>query len=205
MSFTMKKKIILATNNLNKIVEFENLFNKSKFEIISQKDYNVSPIEEVGSTFKENAFLKAMHATKITNLPALSDDSGLTIKVWGNVPGIYSSRYAGKNASDHENIKKLLNNMKNFRKNERKAYFHCTLVYLNSINDKPIVVYKKWKGTIVTSYSYFSKKIFGYDSIFYIPSLKKTVDQLSVEEKSKISHRGRALKSLLSILNKTLF
>lgn len=196
------QKIVLATANPEKGLEFKNLFKGSGLEIIPQTEYDFDCAEETGLTFIENALLKARHAAQITGLPAISDDSGLTVDALKGVPCVYSARYARTGASDQENIKKLLSEMKGIPDDQRGAQFHCVLVYLRHSTDAcPLVCYGKWSGRIVTSYEASKNAYgFGYDPVFYLPALKRTAAELRPEEKSAISHRGQALQQLLQAL-----
>ncbi|ASX26552.1 non-canonical purine NTP pyrophosphatase [Candidatus Williamhamiltonella defendens] len=164
------QKIVLATTNQGKVLEFKDLFKGSGLKIIPQMEYDLASIEETGLTFIENALLKA--------------------------------RYAGLNASDSENIKKLLHEMKEVPNAERGAQFHCVLVYLKHPSDaSPGIFHGKWSGMIASSYQE-SKKAegFGYDPVFYLPELKRTAAELSIEEKSAMSHRGQALRQFLDLM-----
>ncbi|WP_174891248.1 RdgB/HAM1 family non-canonical purine NTP pyrophosphatase [Candidatus Hamiltonella defensa] len=196
------QKIVLATTNQGKVLEFKDLFKGSGLKIIPQMEYDLASIEETGLTFIENALLKARYAAQMTGLPAIADDSGLTVDALNGAPGIYSARYAGLNASDSENIKKLLHEMKEVPNAERGAQFHCVLVYLKHPADaSPGIFHGKWSGMIASSCQE-SKKAegFGYDPVFYLPELKRTAAELSIEEKSAMSHRGEALRQFLDVM-----
>jgi len=195
------QKIVLATTNQGKVLEFKDLFKGSGLKIIPQMEYDLASIEETGLTFIENALLKARYAAQMTGLPAIA---GIWIKDYSlnGAPGIYSARYAGLNASDSENIKKLLHEMKEVPNAERGAQFHCVLVYLKHPSDaSPGIFHGKWSGMIASSYQE-SKKAegFGYDPVFYLPELKRTAAELSIEEKSAMSHRGQALRQFLDLM-----
>ncbi|CUR53417.1 dITP/XTP pyrophosphatase [Serratia symbiotica] len=193
------KKIVLATSNPRKIYEFTDLLSNTEIEIISQKKLGVNSIQETGLTFVENAILKARNATKKTGLPAISDDSGLSVDILGGAPGIYSARYAAKNATDQQNIDKLLHLLKNVPQNYRKAKFHCILVYMRNENDPlPLICYGDWMGEITVKS--IKKSGLGYDPIFYLPKLNCTAGDLNQKEKNIISHRGKAMKLMLSFI-----
>lgn len=196
----MIKKILLATNNSKKIIEFKKILKKKKIQIIPQKKFNIFNVNESGLSFLENAILKSSYATKISGLDSISDDSGLMVNILKGQPGIYSSRFSGKKKIDEENIKKLLSIMKNIPHNKRKAQMDCVLVYQSIKQKYPIIAYGKLKGFI--SKKPKGKNGFGYDSIFYIPKLQSTIGQLDKKEKNKISHRFKAIKMLLNLLNK---
>ncbi|MDF7680535.1 XTP/dITP diphosphatase [Enterobacteriaceae bacterium ESL0689] len=193
------QKVVLATSNPGKIRELDSLLAAVGIDIVAQSDLGVDSAEENGLTFIENALLKARHAAEITGLPAIADDSGLAVAALGGAPGIYSARYAGENASDQQNVQKLLTALQDVPDNQRQAQFHCVLVYLRHASDPvPIVCHGVWQGSITRQMS--GNGGFGYDPIFFVPSAGKTAAELSREEKSAISHRGQALKQLLEAL-----
>ncbi|UDG81514.1 dITP/XTP pyrophosphatase [Candidatus Profftia lariciata] len=191
------QKIVLATTNEGKIREIVSLLANFKLEIVSQTALGVHSIKEIGMTFIENAIIKARHAAYITGLPAIADDSGLSVDILGGAPGIISARYSGcKQVNDRKNIEKLLEVLKNVPKNKRQATFHCVLVYLNYFdNPAPLICHGSWIGEI--SFQPLGIDGFGYDSIFYIPELGCSAAQLNQEKKNMISHRGQALRILL--------
>ncbi len=194
------KKVILATNNQGKVKELGKLLSDFGLTLVAQSDLTIDSIEETGLTFIENALLKARHAAKCSGLPAIADDSGLAVDILAGAPGIYSSRYAGKQANDEQNVLKLLDALKDVPAGKRQAQFYCALVYIRHAEDPtPIVCYGRWPGEITFSPS--GKGGFGYDPIFYIPELDCTAAELDREEKNRISHRGRAVKELLDKLS----
>lgn len=196
-------KIILATHNSGKTLEFKTLLQHLEIEVIPQTEYSVNEIEESGLSFIENALLKARHATKLTGLPALADDSGLVVDVLGGEPGIYSARYAGKNADANANIQKLLANLETIPSEKRHAEFHCVLVLMLYPEDPiPLICHGKWSGSILTKPR--GHDGFGYDPIFFVPSENKSAAELSPALKNKISHRAVALQSLLKLLPEKL-
>ena len=187
------KKIILATGNQGKVREL-NAMLKSHYSIVSQKDLQVEEIPETGSSFIENALIKARNASFQTNLPALADDSGLEVEALDGDPGIYSARYAGEEATDEDNISKLISNMEQHQ--NRSARFCCAMVFVKNAEDtKPIIIEKYWNGEILREA--IGNNGFGYDSIFYLPDLKCSSAQLEPEKKNLLSHRGQALNELL--------
>lgn len=190
-------KIIIATSNINKIKEISKPLEKLKFNIINQKDIGIKNIKETGVTFIENALLKARNASKISGLPSIGDDSGISVDALKGAPGIYSSRFAGNNSSDFNNIKKLLLKMKNIKiyKN-RTACFNCVIVYLRYFNDPlPIITYGTWKGIIVKKPK--GNNGFGYDSIFFDTKIGLTAAELNNKQKNNFSHRSKALKLMI--------
>ena len=187
------KKIILATGNQGKVREL-NAMLKSHYIIVSQKDLQVEEVPETGSSFIENALIKARNASFQTNLPALADDSGLEVEALDGDPGIYSARYAGEEATDEDNISKLISNMEQHQ--NRSARFCCAMVFVENAEDtKPIIIEKYWNGEILREA--IGNNGFGYDSIFYLPDLKCSSAQLDPVKKNLLSHRGQALNELL--------
>jgi XTP/dITP diphosphohydrolase len=187
------KKIILATGNQGKVREL-NAMLKSNYSIVSQKDLQVEEVPETGSSFIENALIKARNASFQTKLPALADDSGLEVEALGGDPGIYSARYAGEKATDEANISKLILNMEQHQ--NRSARFCCAMVFVENAEDtKPIIIEKYWNGEILREA--IGNNGFGYDSIFYLPDLQCSSAQLEPEKKNLLSHRGQALNELL--------
>ena len=188
------KKIILATGNPGKVREL-NAMLEGYYQVVSQKDMQVQEVPETGSSFVENALIKARNAASQTQLPALADDSGLEVEALDGRPGIYSARYAGINATDEENLKKLLNEMK--KHSNRKANFCCAMVFIRDAEDQnPIVIEKRWYGEILTRP--IGSNGFGYDPIFYLKEYDCSSAQLDPKTKNQISHRGLALSDLLS-------
>lgn len=187
----VNQKIVLASGNAGKIKELTSLLQPLHIEVIPQSQFNISDVEETGLTFIENAILKARHASKITGLPALADDSGLAVDALNGAPGIYSARYGG--------LEKLLREMQNVADDQRQASFHCVLALLQTPDDPaPIVCQGHWHGSILRENR--GTQGFGYDPVFYVPSEKMTAAELEPEVKNKLSHRGQALRSLLTIL-----
>ena len=187
------KKIILATGNPGKVREL-NAMLKGHYSVVSQKDMKVEEVPETGTSFIENALIKARNASMQSKLPALADDSGLEVEALNGEPGIYSARYAREGATDEENMTKLLLNMEHH--NNRKAHFCCAMVYLKSADDSdPIMVERRWQGELLREP--IGTNGFGYDPIFYLHDYSCSSAQLEPEMKNKISHRGQALNDLL--------
>ena len=190
----MTNKIVVATSNPGKLAEFQALLQNGSIQLILQ-DANMSPIEETGSTFIENALIKARHAAHYTPYPVLADDSGLVIPTLQGAPGIHSARYAGATADAKANQDKLLAALSNKAADERQAYFYCCLVYLRYPTDPiPLIAEGSWQGYIALSPQ--GEHGFGYDPIFYLPTLQMTAAQLTPAEKNHLSHRGQALSLL---------
>ena len=199
----MKQKWVLATGNQGKVKEMSELLNSFSIEVLPQSKFNVPDVPETGTTFVENAIIKARHAAKLTGLPAIADDSGLEVDFLNGQPGIYSARYAGKLATDQDNIDKLLNKLEGINPEQRKARFQCVLVYLrHELDPTPIICQGTWEGSITETVD--GENGFGYDPVFWVESEQSTSAQLSKQRKSELSHRGKALTQLVALLQKQL-
>ncbi|WP_426785048.1 XTP/dITP diphosphatase [Rahnella variigena] len=197
------QKVVLATGNAGKVRELAHLLADFGLDVVAQTELGVESAEETGLTFIENAILKARHAAAVTGLPAVADDSGLAVDFLGGAPGIYSARYAGVDASDQQNLDKLLVALKDVPQGQRNAQFHCVLVYMRHAEDPtPLVCHGSWAGEI--TFAQAGEGGFGYDPIFYVPELSKTAAELSREEKSAVSHRGQALKLLFAAMKEAV-
>lgn len=193
------QKVVLATGNPGKVRELADLLAAFGLDIVAQTELGVESAEETGLTFIENAILKARHAAAVTGLPAIADDSGLAVDALGGAPGIYSARYAGLDASDQQNLDKLLVTLDPVPDGQRQAQFHCVLVYLRHSEDPtPLVFHGSWEGEITRAEA--GQGGFGYDPIFYVPELGKTAAELTKDEKRAVSHRGKALSLLLDAM-----
>ncbi|MFC6377951.1 RdgB/HAM1 family non-canonical purine NTP pyrophosphatase [Tatumella terrea] len=193
------QKVVLATGNAGKVRELAEPLAAFGLDIIAQTDLGVDAPEETGLTFIENALLKARHAAQVTGLPAIADDSGLAVEALNGAPGIWSARYAGEEASDAQNLDKLLVAMKDVPEDQRHAAFHCVLVYLRHANDPtPLVFHGRWPGVITREAH--GEGGFGYDPVFLLPESGKTAAEMTKAEKLAVSHRGQALKQLLDAL-----
>ncbi|WP_261816016.1 XTP/dITP diphosphatase [Vibrio gallicus] len=197
------QKLVLATGNQGKVREMANLLSDFGFDVRAQSEFKVSDVPETGTTFIENAIIKARHAAQQTGLPAIADDSGLEVDFLQGAPGIYSARYAGEDASDQQNLEKLLEEMKDVPQPSRSARFHCVLVYMRHANDPtPIVCHGKWEGRILSEAQ--GENGFGYDPVFYVPEDDCASAELPAERKKQLSHRGKALTKLFQELNNAL-
>ena len=186
-------KIFLATKNQGKIKEFEQILSNLEVELVTCHDIDIPDVEETGTTFVENAILKARSATKNTNLPSIADDSGIEVDYLNGRPGVKSARYAKQNATNKENNIKLLEELKDVPVESRGARYRCVIVFMRFFDDPfPFISHGSWQGII------HDKEVgangFGYDPIFYLPKLNITSAELESNEKHKISHRGKALK-----------
>ena len=193
------QKVVLATGNPGKVNELADLLRDFGMDIVAQTSLGVESAEETGLTFIENAILKARHASAHTGLPAIADDSGISVDALGGAPGIYSARYAGEDATDQQNLDKLLDAMKDVPDNQRQAQFNCVLVYLRHAEDPtPLVFHGRWRGVLTREAK--GQGGFGYDPIFYVPELGCTSAELTKAEKQAVSHRGKALAMMLDAL-----
>lgn len=193
-------KITLASGNKGKLAEFQQLLAGLHFDVVPQSDFNIPEAIENGLSFVENALIKARHASRLTGLPAIADDSGLEVDALNGAPGIYSSRFSGENATDDKNNLQLLSLLQDIPEAERTARFQCLLVYLRHPEDPtPLICQGTWEGRI--AFNADGENGFGYDPLFYIPELSCTSAQLDKEQKNKLSHRGKAMAELLKQLS----
>ncbi len=196
-------KLVLATNNQDKIREMKNLLEDLPVEILTSKDFNDFPeIEETGTTLEENAVLKAEGIFRVTGLPSLADDSGLEVDYLDGAPGVYSSRYAGPGCTYDDNNRKLLTEMAGVPRERRTARFRCVIAICFADGDTQIVEGKA-EG-YVTEEKSTATHGFGYDPVFFYPPHGKTFAELTLDEKNKISHRGLALRAAKEILRERL-
>jgi len=196
------KKVVLASNNKGKLLEFNSILKGCGYEVIAQKDLNVESAEETGLTFVENAILKARHAAQITGLPAIADDSGIEVDALQGAPGIYSARFAGAHCDDSDNIHKLLHELKNIEDDARSARYQCVLVFMKHANDPtPIIAQGTWEGSIL--HSPRGDGGFGYDPLFWVKDKNCSAAELDKDEKNRMSHRGKAMESLLRKLSES--
>lgn len=189
-------KVVLASGNKGKLTEFRQLFLNSNIELVTQDSLGIESPEETGLSFIENALLKARYASKLSGLPALADDSGLSVDALRGAPGIYSARYAGAEATDQDNVNKLLSELSSVDAASRQARFHCVLAFVRYAEDPvPVIAQGYWEGSILFEPS--GKEGFGYDPIFYVESQQCSAAQMEKATKNTISHRGMAMASLM--------
>lgn len=192
-----KTKVVLATSNAGKVKEMADVLAEFGFEVIAQSEFGIKSPEETGLTFVENALIKARFASKITGLPAIADDSGLSVEALDGAPGLYSSRYAGEQAIDADNRKKLIKEMVD--KENRSAKFVSCIVFLKHETDPtPYIALGECFGEILTEEK--GENGFGYDSLFFYPPKLVTFAEMETREKKAISHRAIALDSLIQQL-----
>jgi len=192
------QKLVIASNNPGKLREFRFLLQPLGIEVLTQAQLGIEEAEEPHFTFIENALVKARHVSRLSNLPALADDSGICVTALGGAPGVLSARYAGDNPkSDERNNEKLLQDMRGV--SDRRAHYYCVLVLLHHADDpQPLIAEGEWHGEIAMQP--VGEGGFGYDPLFWLPELGKTSAQLEREQKHAISHRGKALRVLLEKL-----
>ena len=190
----MFNKLVIASGNKGKLREIAHLLAPLNIDIVAQAELHVSECEEPHCTFIENALAKARHASRQTGLPALADDSGLCVDALQGAPGVLSARYAGEPKSDQANNEKLLSVL-GTEKN-RQAHFYCVIVLVRHADDpEPLIAEGRWAGEILSEFR--GQDGFGYDPLFLDAKTGKTVAELPLEIKSRISHRGHAMAKLL--------
>lgn len=191
--------LVIASGNRGKLKEFSTLLGDFAIEVVSQAELGVASPEETGLSFIENALLKARHASAITHLPSLADDSGLVIPALDGAPGLYSARYAGMNASDQDNVSLLLERMKYLSGDNRLGCYVCALALIRNASDPdPLVVVGRWQGKITRAPRGDSG--FGYDPVFIPDNLDQTAAEIDPQVKNQLSHRGQAVVELRSLL-----
>ncbi len=203
MTDPMSQKLVIASNNQGKIAELTELLSPVGFTPVAQGELGVPEAEEPAITFVENALIKARHAARLTGLPALADDSGLSVDALQGRPGVRSARFAGDQASDRQNVEALLAALEATPSAKRQAQFHCVLVFLRHAEDPtPIICHGCWPGQILPAPR--GDAGFGYDPVFLCPEYNCSAAELTREQKGQISHRGRALSKLLEQLRAEL-
>lgn len=191
-------RIVLASGNAGKLREITRILGSLEVEVVAQSEFGVTEADETGSTFVDNALIKARNAALRTGLPAIADDSGLVVDALDGRPGIYSARYAGPNATDDENIDKLLEELANVPDTDRTASFHCCACYLSPDDSTSLIAEGRWDGRILRERR--GESGFGYDPIFYDPECGRTAAELGAELKNARSHRGKALAALAGMM-----
>jgi XTP/dITP diphosphohydrolase len=197
MLFTKHQKIVLASGNPGKIREIQAML--ADHPIVPQSDFSITDAEETGTTFVENAIIKARHAARHSGLPAIADDSGLVVDALDGAPGVYSARYAGPGSSDLDNLHKLLRDLDGVPEAQRSARFICVLVFMQHAADPtPVIAEGVWEGKILTRPA--GSNGFGYDPVFWVPTHRCASAELPPEVKNALSHRGQALRDLTAML-----
>ncbi len=197
MLFPNSQKIVLASGNKGKIKEIQALLQD--YTVVTQQEFNIEEADETGSTFIENAIIKAKNAALHSNLPAIADDSGLVVDALKGAPGVISARFAGSQANDQENLQKLLKDMEGIPEAQRTARFICVIVLMRHAHDPfPIITQASWEG-IILPYARGTNG-FGYDPVFWVPTENCSSAELSASKKNQLSHRGQALRELSKFL-----
>jgi len=196
-------ELIVATDNAGKLAELTRLLAGTPWRLVAQRARGVTPVEETGETFLENALLKARHAAEVGGCATLADDSGLEVDALDGAPGVRSARYAGEHATDADNVVKLLGALRNVPREQRSARFRCVIVLVRDAHDpSPIVCEGVWEGTIAPAPR--GAHGFGYDPVFLPAGSAITSAELAPDEKDRLSHRGQALRKLLPALDRLL-
>ena len=193
------KRVVLASANSGKLRELAALLTPLGIELLSQATLGIEPVEETGSSFLDNALLKARHAAHRARLPALADDSGIEVDALGGRPGVWSARYAGEGASDAANLARLLEELRTVPDARRTARYQCVLAWVRSADDPtPVIAHGTWEGRITLSSR--GTGGFGYDPAFIPAGDSRTAAELPTAEKNQVSHRAKALRALVAAL-----
>ena len=199
--FPMKMKIVLATHNRDKCAEMEAIMKDMPIQLLTLNEFpEIEEIIENGKTLEENALIKAKTVHKITHLSAIADDTGLEVDALDGKPGIYSARYSGENCSYYDNVNKLLKEMENIPPQKRSALFRTAIAYVDE--NMELTTEGVVEGVIIDVMKGIDG--FGYDPVFYMPGMKKTYAEMSMNEKNQISHRGKAVKNMQILLQSRL-
>jgi len=190
-------KLVVASNNPGTLREFQHLLQPLGLEVVTQGQLGIGEAEEPHATFVENALAKARHASRLSGLPALADDSGICVTALDGAPGVHSARYAGEPKSDQRNNEKLLREMNGV--SDRRAHYYCVLVLVRHADDpQPLIAEGEWHGEI--AHAERGEGGFGYDPLFWLPELGKMSAELDRDQKHALSHRGKALAVLIDKL-----
>ncbi|HEY4210668.1 MAG TPA: RdgB/HAM1 family non-canonical purine NTP pyrophosphatase [Steroidobacteraceae bacterium] len=190
------KSIVLASGNAGKLRELTALLAPLGLELTSQNALGIETPPETGTTFVDNALLKARFASRHSGLPALADDSGIEVDALGGRPGVYSARYAGEGATDSQNLQKMLEELLGVAPERRTARYQCVIVLVRDADDpQPVIAQGAWEGRIIEAPR--GAGGFGYDPIFVPAGFERTAAELTAEEKNAVSHRGKALRALI--------
>jgi XTP/dITP diphosphohydrolase len=198
MPIQAPKRLIVATANVGKLREFRSLLAGLPYELSSLAELGLPSPAETGSSFLENAALKARHAAASSGFAAVADDSGIEVDALGGAPGIHSARYAGAGADDGANNAKLMTELRGVPGEQRRARYRCALVLVETLDAAPLTAEAAWEGLILDAPR--GSGGFGYDPYFWLPELDKTAAELTPEEKNRLSHRGKAMRALREAL-----
>lgn len=193
----MEKVLVLASNNQGKLREFNAMFAPLGVEMINQGALGVTSCDEPFGTFVENGLQKARHAARLTGRPAMADDSGVCVNALNGMPGVYSARFSGEEATDDKNNRLLIEKLQG--KEDRRAHYTCVLVAVRTPDDpEPLIAVGHWYGEICDEPA--GQGGFGYDPHFFVPAYGKTAAELTADEKNRVSHRGAALRRMAELL-----
>jgi len=194
-------RVVLASGNAGKLREFSELLGPSGFELVRQSEFGITPPPETGTTFLENALIKARNAAQLSGLPAIADDSGIEVDALGGAPGVFSARFAGEDASDEANLAKLQAALEGLPPEKRTARYRCVIVFVESALDaRPLVGEGAWEGRIIAARR--GTGGFGYDPSFVPVGETRTVAEMPAAEKNLQSHRGQAMRAFLAQLGR---
>ncbi|HKX56869.1 MAG TPA: RdgB/HAM1 family non-canonical purine NTP pyrophosphatase [Xanthomonadales bacterium] len=197
---TQRPALVIASGNSGKLRELQALLQPSGWSVHTQSEWNIEEAEENGLSFIENALIKARHASRLCGLPALGDDSGLLVDALDGAPGIRSARYAGDNADDAANNRKLLAALQSVPAEKRGAHFYCAMVLVrHPLDPAPLITTASWEGHILTAPR--GTGGFGYDPLFWLEQQQCSSAELAVAEKNLLSHRGQALAAMVKLLH----
>ena len=195
----MKSKIVIATMNEHKAREIRALIG-DRYDVMTQASFSIPSVPETGETFEENALIKANEVSRKTGLMTLADDSGLEVDLLDGKPGVYSARYAGPNATDAENNKRLLADLERFKSQKIMARFQSVIALIDPLDGSKNIFHGSWEGRII--FEPKGKNGFGYDPLFYLDELESTAGELNQAEKNKLSHRASAMRKVTDYLVK---
>jgi XTP/dITP diphosphohydrolase len=198
--YRLPDKVVMASGNLGKLREIENILSDLDIQVLPQSALGVIEADETGTTFVANALLKAGHAANTTGMAAIADDSGLVVAALDGRPGIYSARYSGPDASDADNIDKLLRELDGVEDHLRDAEFQCAVCLVTPDGAAPLIATGKWRGRILCERR--GEGGFGYDPVFFDVDCGRSAAELSSDEKNERSHRGKALRRLAAALRR---
>jgi XTP/dITP diphosphohydrolase len=194
---TLAGRVVLASGNAGKLREFAELLANTGFEFVRQSELGIEPPPETGTTFLDNALIKARNAARLTGMPAIADDSGIEVDALGGAPGVYSARYAGEGASDEANLAKLLAALQGVPAARRGARYRCVVVFVERFDDPhPLIGEGTWEGQILDGRR--GSGGFGYDPSFLPRGESRTAAEMPSDEKHQYSHRGQALRAFVA-------
>ncbi len=197
---SLPETVVMASGNPGKLCELARLLDGLGIDVVAQSELGVEDADECGTSFVENSFIKARHAADTTGLPAIADDSGLTVDALDGAPGVYSARYSGLDATDDKNIDKLLDAMKDIESSARGAAFRCVATFVLPNDPQSLVAEGEWRGSILTARQ--GDGGFGYDPVFLDPLSGASAASLTPDQKNARSHRGQALRKLVALIER---